>query len=147
MALIRFRRGGALTSEAAMLLPILVLVLLTGLESGWLAWRSRQIEGAAQRGVAVASTWMGTASLVDVAVADSMERAGLAGSGYRITVSPENLDATPGTAVTVTISVPYRRVSLTRLARLPFLPRRISSEASLPKEGPHFGSRTLAFAP
>lgn len=147
MAVIEPRRTGALTTEAALFLPVLVLLLLAGAESGWFTWRSWQIGRAVQRGVEVASTSIGTEPMVEVAVADAMRRAGLGESGFQTTVGPALESATPGAPVTVTVTVPYPRISLTGLGRLPFLPRRLVSEATLAKQAPHRGLRSLALAP
>ena len=133
----------------ATLLPVLVLLLLTGAETGWFSWRSHQVGRAAQRGVEVAATQMATTALVEVAVTDALRRAGLGESDFRTEFAPPGLDAAPGAPVTVTVSVSYPLVSLSVLGHLPFLPRRLERGASLPKEAPHFGPRprTLAFAP
>jgi Flp pilus assembly protein TadG len=148
MALIRLRRRGALTTEAALFLPVLVLLLLAGAETGWMTWRSWQLERAVERGALVASTPLGTRAQVEVAVADAMRRAGLGQSGFRTTVTPEELrDVAPGSPVTVTVSLRYAHVSLTGLGRLPLLPRRVAVAASRPKQAPMLGSRSLPLEP
>jgi hypothetical protein len=65
-------RGGSLTTEAALFLPVLVLTMLVGAESGWMTWRAGQVEAAARQGAAVAAAHFGTTALVNVAVSAMM---------------------------------------------------------------------------
>jgi len=131
-------RRGALTADAALLLPVLVFVLLAGAESGWRTWRSHQVQLAARQGAMVAASARGTEQLARVAVTDALERAGLGDVPFRTEVLPADVQAlAPGQRVDVVITLPYRPASLTGLSRLPFMPAELRCEAWAPKRGPH----------
>lgn len=148
MAVIRGRgRRGALTADAALFLPILVLLLLSGAESGWHRWRTHQIHLAAHQGARVAASDKGTEALARVAVEDFLRRAGLGDVPCLTAVQPADVTVlAPGRRVEVVVTVRYADVSLTGFSRLPFVPEEIRCAVWVSKRGPHRPSQRSAVA-
>ncbi|MHC4143992.1 MAG: TadE/TadG family type IV pilus assembly protein [Planctomycetota bacterium] len=107
------RRRGVVVVEAAIIFPILILLTLGGIKFGWLFLKAQQITNAARTGARIAI-------LPDVTVADDVEpaihslmtSAGMGGSGYTVTVTPNPSTVVSGGAVTVRITVPAANVNI-----------------------------------
>ena len=129
----RLQRKGAETAEAAVTLPLVVLVIFAGFEYGWLVLRSMQLDHVARIGARYA-VLSGSSNLgVQERVQTALAQAGI--SGAIITVTPtEPSDATPGEAVVVQVEVPYASVRLLGLSSIMPLPSALEGRASMVKE-------------
>jgi Flp pilus assembly protein TadG len=126
------RRGGAMV-EFALILPVLVLLLFALMEYGWMFLRVSQVNGAARHGVRTAVRPDATAADVNASVALIMKQAGYDTTAYTVTIT--NLAGTVGSNVSVTITLPYSKVSLTHFPVLP-VPTELRGAATMGKEGP-----------
>lgn len=129
----RFQRKGAETAEAAVTLPLVVLVMFAGFEYGWLVLRSMQLDHVARIGARYAVLSGSSNQGVQERVQTALAQAGI--SGAIITVTPtEPSDATPGEAVVVQVEVPYASVRLLGLSSIMPLPSALEGRASMVKE-------------
>jgi Flp pilus assembly protein TadG len=130
----RKRRGAALI-EAAILLPILLLVLFGMVEYGGLFWRASQLEATARTAVRAGALSGGSTAAVNSTINSMMNAAGLGSSGYSVTLNPTNpATITTGSQFTVTISVPYPNISLTKCPLVP-TPATLTRSCTMAKEG------------
>jgi len=129
----RLQRKGAETAEAAVTLPLVVLVIFAGFEYGWLVLRSMQLDHVARIGARYAVLSGSSNQGVQERVQTALAQAGI--SGAIITVTPtEPSDATPGEAVVVQVEVPYASVRLLGLSSIMPLPSALEGRASMVKE-------------
>ena len=131
------QRRGVVLIEAALVFPILLLLTFGLIEYGWLFLRMETITNAARRGARLAVTPDATSSEVHSAISDMMTTAGLADSGYAVTITPSDVSSLePGEIVTVRIVVPnYKGISLTGAPMIP-VPDQIERRVAMAKEGP-----------
>lgn len=121
--------------ELALLLPVLLLVLFGTIEYGWLFLKNQQIADAARNGARVAATEGGTNALVQARISQVMSDAGLAQSGFQVTLTPANVGtAAPGFPVTVEVLVPYANIELIGIPLIP-VPSDLAGRTSMVKEG------------
>jgi Flp pilus assembly protein TadG len=123
---------GLATLEMALILPLLLLLVFSTIEYGWMFYKNQQVAAAARAACRYAITAPATNAGTDAKITALMTQAQLQGSGF--THSPSNCEVLPGTFVTVTITVPYANLSLTRFP-LP-KPTNLVGSTTLPKEGP-----------
>lgn len=130
------RRRGLAAVEAALVLPIILLLSLGLIEYGWLFYKSYQIGNAARVGVRQAAMPNGTTAAVEKTVDDLLAAANI-DAGYitrRITPTPvEEVDA--GENVTVTIDVAYKNGICLLNAPLIPVPTTLHASATFNKEG------------
>lgn len=109
------RRGGAAAVEMAVILPLFLMMALGLIEASRLGMAAQLVSAAAREGCRVASLPGNDAAAVQSRVA-----AALAGSGIAATPSISCADGTTtvtsttpagGTAITVTLSVPYSQIA------------------------------------
>ena len=127
----RGRHRGVTIVEAALVLPILLLLLLGLMEYGWIMLRAQQITHAARHGARVGARADSTEDNVYDAIQWWMEeKAGFAAGDYTPLYEPA---AGPGQILTVTVT--GHGLSLVGL----FVPSPDSYEAqvSMAKEGPN----------
>lgn len=129
------RQRGLATIEAALILPMLLLLTFGILEYGWIFIKSGQINNAARHGVRAAVLPDATVGDVSAAIDDFMSRAGLAESGYSAVLSADPAAVEPGTPISVTITVDYEGIALTQFPLLP-TPGQLGGEVAMAKEGP-----------
>lgn len=130
----RLQRGLAAV-ELALLLPLLMLVLFGAIEYGWMFLKNQQLADAARSGARVAVIEGATNALVQSRVDEVMANAGLAASGYQVTLVPGNVAAAvPGTAVRVEVLVSYANIGLTGIPLIP-VPSALEGQTSMIKEG------------
>jgi Flp pilus assembly protein TadG len=123
--------------EAALLVPLVLLILLGVIEYGWMFLKGQQIANAARHGARIAILESASTAQVQGAVATLMADADLDGSGYTLTITPGDVSAAePGATVTVTITVPYAAIGITGAPLLP-QPTSLRGSTSMAKEGPH----------
>jgi Flp pilus assembly protein TadG len=112
----RTRRGNAVL-EAALVLPILLLLAFGTVEFGHFFYVKHNLQGAAREGVRAAIIGSATNADVTRSVADAMALYGLANSGYSVTTSPGNIStAGEGDNVSVTVQCTWGEVGMRPLA-------------------------------
>jgi Flp pilus assembly protein TadG len=106
----RRERSGAAAVEMAAVLPLIIALVFGQIESARLGMVSQLLNTAAREGCRVAVINGHTASDVKTRVNSVLSGSGISFSS--VTPSPSNWDtAAGGTAITVTLSVPYSQVS------------------------------------
>ncbi len=124
---------GSESAESVVALPLICLVIFSGLEYGWLALRSLQVDAAARAGARQAAMSGISSASVQEAVVQSLRRAGI--NSGSVSITPADPDqASVGDLVTVSVSVDYSEVGLIGLNRLMPLPDSVSGQASMVKE-------------
>jgi Flp pilus assembly protein TadG len=124
---------GAESAESVVALPLIVLVIFSGLEYGWLALRSIQVDAAARAGARQASMAGMSATSVEDAVSNSLRRSGIsAGSVAMVPADPSQAEA--GDVVSVEVSVAYAEVGLIGLSGLMPLPESLTGRAAMVRE-------------
>jgi len=127
---------GAAAVEAAIILPLLLLITFAVIEYGWLFLKSQQITNAARNGARVAIRYVpgeicaDTTARAKAQIDDLMAKARI--SGYSVNViCPPNV----GDPLTVTVSVPSANVDIVNYSLLP-RPTNIRASVTMAKEGP-----------
>ena len=134
----RSRRRGLSLIEAALVLPLFILLLFGFLEYSWAFWKSQQIGNAARHGARLGIVDGATAAEVQAGVDQIMANSGLGGSGYLTTLTPgDPAGMLPGELFTVTVSVDYSNIILIGMPLLP-VPNQLSRETGMAREGPRF---------
>ena len=131
----RFARSvrGAESIEVALALPLVLIVVFSGLEYGWLMVRTVQVDHAARVGARQAALSGSTAEDVTGRVNLTLQNSGIRNAS--ITVTPSDLAAAePGTEVKVEVQVSYTDVRLVGLSALMPLPDSVSGRASMVRE-------------
>ena len=126
-------RRGAESVEVAVALPLVILVIFTGFEYGWLVLRSMQLDHVARIGARHAVLSNATAQSVQDRVQTALSEIGIADATVTITPT-EPADAEPGTPVAIEVQVPYASVRLLGLGRLMPLPSSLAGRASMVRE-------------
>ncbi len=132
----KLSRRGTMAVEAAIMMPLLVLMTFGLLKFGWIYIKVEQINNAARHGVRVAIRADAESADVNAAIDALMASAGI--TGYSVTISPTSdipvIDT--GVTLTVTISVPFEGTDLD-LIPLPLIPvpATLESSVSMAKEG------------
>jgi len=124
---------GAESAESVVALPLIVVVIFTGLEYGWLALRSLQVDAAARAGARQASMAGMTATSVEDAVSNALRRSGI-NSGTVTMVPADPAQAEAGEVVSVEVSVVYSEVGLVGLSAFMPLPDALTGRASMVRE-------------
>ena len=128
----RFRRGVE-TIEVAIALPLMIIIIFSGLEYGWAVIRSVQLDYAARAGARAASLSDATVADVESRVNDALQKIGIQSS--TVIVTPADLTAVPaGTTIKVEVEVPYADVRLVGLGALMPMPATIRGHASMVRE-------------
>jgi Flp pilus assembly protein TadG len=123
-----------------MSLALLILMLLTmgAVEYGWFFLKQQQITNAARQAARVASTAEATNATVDAQITTLMNSYGMGSTGYSKTFSWGNTTEistiSRGTSVSVNISVPYSKITITNFKLLP-MPANLQSTVAMAKEG------------
>jgi len=127
-------RRGTMLVEAAIVLPVLMLLTMGLMEYGWIYLKSEEIANAARHGARVGIRIDSTIGEVEAEVNDLMSRAGIA--GYTVTSSADPSALETGQILTVTVTAPYEGGSLA-LLDVPFVPvpTQLSYSVSMAKEG------------
>jgi Flp pilus assembly protein TadG len=121
--------------EAALILPILLILTFGMIEYSWMFLKDQNITNAARAGARIAATADGTNAQVTTAVSNLMASYNLQSTGYTLTTSPANVStAAKGTMITVTISFPYANAQVTGMSIFP-VPATLHASAAMAKEG------------
>jgi Flp pilus assembly protein TadG len=130
----RDRRGNAII-EAALVLPILLLLAFGTVEFGHYFYVRNNLQGAAREGARAAILASAANADVTSAVANAMSVYGLQSSGYTITISPSNVNGlAEGTAVSVTVQCTWGTVGI-RPFQLMSANKSLIGRAVMRKEG------------
>ena len=134
MAPVRYtrRRRGLALVEAAIVAPLLLLLLLGLLEYGWIFIRAQQINSAARHGARIGALAGSTDADVLSAITGWMNKAGI--SNYTVSPDPLGVESyVSGDTITVTVAA-----SDVRIIGVPFLPApdTLQASVSMAKEGP-----------
>lgn len=134
-AKIRRCRGSTIV-EAAIVLPLLLLVIFGLIEYGSMFLRLQQIENVARQAARTAATPDATAAQITTLITTMMTSAGLGGSGYTATVIPADPSAAEvGTQLSVKIEITYANISITKAPLIP-VPTKVARTVVMAKEGP-----------
>lgn len=138
MAVVRVmqRRRGLTVIEAAIVLPLVLLLLFGVMEYGWIFFRVHQVTGAARHGARVAATAGQKYGLARSQIDAAMGRAGI--DDYTVTFAPVSEgDLDTGDLLKVTVCVPYGAIGLNMpLVPHPDTDRQMCQSVSMVKEGP-----------
>ncbi len=126
---------GTIAVEAAILLPV-VFLLLVGLgEMGWLMMNRQHLQGAAGVGARTASHRDSTTSDVVNSIDAYLLSANVPNNLVTIATSPaEVFNASPGTLVTVTLTMDYGPASLTNTSLI-IVPETVQVTTTSMKQG------------
>jgi len=142
------RRRGTAAVEAALMMPLIMLMTFALIKYGWLYVKVQQINNAARHGARVAARADSNVGTIDTEIEGLMAKVWPEGAGappdnwYIVTFNPvpaADPDEGPwptGTIVTVTITVPYRNTPLDIISMpLVPVPGSIAGTASMAREG------------
>jgi Flp pilus assembly protein TadG len=128
------RDGGLAAVEAALLLPLVCLMLFGMIEYGWIFLKAQELNSAAREGARMAIIQSATSAEVIAKCDAMMADAGLGGSGYTLTLSPADISTlTPGQTLSVSITVPFSNIELIGMPSL-LVPTTIGGSTSMAKE-------------
>jgi Flp pilus assembly protein TadG len=133
----RPRRGSTLV-EAAIVLPLLILVVFGLIEYGSLLLRLQQIENATRQAARYAATPDATQAATTTLISTLMTTAGMPNSSshYTVTTTPTDIaTASRGDQITIKISVTYNNIAITKSSLIP-VPTTVSRTVVMAKEGP-----------
>jgi Flp pilus assembly protein TadG len=129
------RRGAALV-EAAIVTPLVMLLVMGCVEYGWMMLKAQDISNAARRGARAGALAWSTSSDINTAVSAAMTQAGLDSSGYVVTITPSDpTTLSSGANLTVRVSVPYANIGVINIALIP-TPTNLRSTVVMAREGP-----------
>lgn len=138
------RRRGTAAVEAALMMPLIMLMTFALIKYGWLFVKVQQVNNAARHGARVAARADSDNGIIDPEIAALMGSIWPDGAGsppdgwYVVTTDPVIIDGDlpSGTIVTITITVPYAGTPLDIMSMpLVPVPGSIGGTASMAKEG------------
>jgi Flp pilus assembly protein TadG len=122
--------------EAALIVPVLLLIVMGTLEYGWLFWKAADVNNAARQGARVGSLGGATATDVTDKILSALTACGLEDSGYTVTMTPvDPATLSSGEELTVQISIPYANIAVINSALIP-TPTNLTATVVMPREGP-----------
>ncbi|MEX2219250.1 MAG: TadE/TadG family type IV pilus assembly protein [Phycisphaerales bacterium] len=132
-------RRGAMMVEAALVLPVLFLMVFGIIEYGWMFLKSHEISLATRDGARAGSLAGGTTADITSAINTRLTQAGIGSGLSTVTVVPAPELLNRGETFTVTISVDYGQssggLSVLNIPIIP-VPDRLKSKFTMAKEGP-----------
>ncbi len=115
----RRRRRGSILLEAALVLPVLLMVVFGAIEFGWAFYIKHSLQGAAYAGARAAIVPGATNSDVTSAVSLAMSRGGLSGANYNVDIKDGNTDTAAtvsamgeGDAILIEVNAPWSQFSV-----------------------------------
>jgi Flp pilus assembly protein TadG len=130
----RHPRGTTLL-EAAIVLPLLILLIFGLIEYGSLLLRMQQIENVSRQAARTAATPDATLSQVNTLISTMMTSAGLQSSGYTVTMTPTDpATATTGAQISVRVQITYANIAIANIPLIP-VPTTIARTVVMAKEG------------
>lgn len=125
------RRRGAAAVEFALVAPLLVVLVFGMIEFGRMFMAEQVLTNAAREGARKAVLPGATDAQAQTTIDDYLSGASI--TGHSRSVSPSTTSAEGGTAITVTVSVPYNQVSWLPVST--FLPgKTLSAKVVMRKE-------------
>ena len=124
--------------EAALVLPLVLLLLLGVMEYGWIFLRAQQITHAARHGARIAATADADYQKVDGAIGSWMAQVGFTGDQYDWWPEPENFTDL-GTGELLTVTVTATAIELWPSTLVP-TPDSFTAAVTMAKEGPGGGA-------
>ena len=114
----RPRRGSVLL-EAALVLPVLLMIVFGAIEFGWAFYIKHSLQGAAYAGARAAIVPDATNSDVKAAISNAMSRGGLNGASYSVSIKNASTDSAAtvssmgeGDPVLVEVDAPWSQFSV-----------------------------------
>jgi len=130
----RFRRRGTEIVEAAIVLPLLLMLVLGAIEYGWLFLNAQQITNAARHGARIAILPHDTAvAEATAAITTLLSNAGLADNSPDVTITPLTVDGHE--CVAVRIAVPTTGLAVVNAPGLIPIPATLGCTITMAKEG------------
>jgi len=127
------RRRGSESVEAAVTLPVVLLIVFAGIEYGWAVLKSVQLDHAAREGAREASMFGASAGSIEARVQGNLANLGIPDA--TVSVDPQDPAAVAaGTPITVEVQVSYDSVRLLGLSQLMPLPSSLKGRATMVKE-------------
>ena len=137
----RPRRGSVLL-EAALVLPVLLIVVFGAIEFGWAFYIKHSLQGAAYAGARAAIVPGATNSDVTSAVSLAMQRGGLQGATYTVSIKDGNSQAdtsvgsmSEGDAILVEVDAPWSQFSVFVTSLSGHINGNLSGRAVMRREG------------
>lgn len=116
-------------------MPLLLLLLLGMVEYGHLFLRAQDLQAATATGARQSALSTSTTASVEAAIELSLTAAGIASGSYEVQLSPPEVsDASPGSLITVTVTLDYSQISITEASFIP-TPEELESNVTITREG------------
>ena len=132
------RCRGAAAMEAALVMPIILMVTFGAIKYGWLFLKAQQITNAARYGARVAVRADAGENEVITTIDNLMTAAGMGDSGYTVTFNlPDGVDwddLQMGHAITVNVTVPSANIDIMNVPLFPDVGD-IGASVTMAKEG------------
>ena len=106
------RSRGAAAVEAALVMPILLLVTFGAIKYGWLFLKAQQITNAARYGARMASLPDVEDETVEQSIIDLLDKANITVAADEIEITPVAVSLSERPAVNVQITIPGARVDI-----------------------------------
>lgn len=136
------RRRGITLVQAVLVLPILLLITFGLIEYGFLFLKAQQLENTVRQAARTGALPDANNTRVNTLVSSMMTDARLQSSGYTVSITqygsstPVDVGAvSPGQMLSVTITIPYDNISITRAPLIP-VPTQLKRTVTMAKEGP-----------
>jgi Flp pilus assembly protein TadG len=132
---------GAMIVEAALILPLLLLLTFGGLKYGWLFIKWQQITNCSRYIARIAVLPGDRSEEINTALTRLMAQANIPVTSDTLTIAYPDGSADVGKAVEVTISVPVDSIDILKIGKpggivyLP-TPKTLSARMTMSKEGP-----------
>lgn len=117
--------------EAAIVFPILLLLVASLLEYGWMFRQSEKITNAARHAARLAILPDADTAVITTVITDMLADSGIT----PITVNYDSADSNPGTPLQVTVSVSYADIGLGM--PLVLVPDNLEATVTMAIEGPN----------
>jgi Flp pilus assembly protein TadG len=135
----RARHRGLATVEAALILPILLILTFGMIEYSWMFLKDQNITNTARAGARIGATADGTNAQITAQITSLMTSYNLQNSGYTTTIRVNGAAGDAGTAVKgamveVEITVPYANMQVTGMNMFP-VPNTLHAKVAMKKEG------------
>jgi Flp pilus assembly protein TadG len=139
MAIVRKRKErrsrGLAAVEAALVMPILLLVTFGAIKYGWLFLKAQQITNAARHGARMRILPQMTDNEVTTSVTNLLNAASIPLDGGDISIDSVTLPALDRTAYKVSITIPSANVDILNISLLPAVGN-LHSSVTMAREGP-----------
>lgn len=132
----KVRRRGMAAVEAALILPVILLVTFGAIKYGWLFLRAQQITNAARYGARMAILPDAELLQVEGTIINLLGQANIDVNESDIAITPADFtDLGGGVPVKVQITIPSRKVDIMKISLLPAWGD-IRASVTMAKEGP-----------